>query len=120
MDPTVPISIVAGASLLKAPVQEFLKRISGPAADEIGEWFRDKVREFRSRNAGRAVARAQQILVGLEREAVEIPLRTLLPLLEGASLEDDPRLSEKWASLLAAAADSAPKTAVLPSFPRIL
>jgi hypothetical protein len=120
MDPTVPVAVVTAAHVLKTPVQEFLKRISGPAADEIGDWLGDKVRAFRSKNAQRTVTRAQEILLETGGEAKEIPLRTLLPLLEGASLEDDPQLSEKWAFLLASAANPTDGPTVLPSFPRIL
>jgi Abortive infection alpha len=120
MELTVPVAITSAASLLKAPVQEFLSRISGPAGDEIGEWIRDKVHAFCAENAGRALTHAHAILAARGRDPREIPLRTLVPLLQGASLKNDPSLSEKWASLLAAAADPAVAETILPSFPRFL
>jgi hypothetical protein len=101
MDLVVPTVIATAGSILKGPAQEFLKRVSGPAADELGAWWQDNVRAFRARNAARAVGRAGDILEAAGRQPNEIPLRTLLPLLEGAAKEDDAVLSELWAALLA-------------------
>ncbi len=49
-----------------------------------------------------------------------VPLRTLLPLLEGAALEEDDDLSTKWAALLANAATPNSPLAIYPSFPHAL
>jgi hypothetical protein len=120
MDLSSAALVLAGITALKEPAQDFLKRASGPAADEIGEWMRDKIHVFRMANAVSAVSKAQEKLALKGREPQEVPLRTLLPLLEGASLEDDPFLSDKWAALLASAADASHQRRVLPSFPHIL
>jgi len=49
-----------------------------------------------------------------------VPLRTLLPLLEGAALEEDDDLSTKWAALLANATTPNSPLAIYPSFPHAL
>ena len=119
MDLTVPAAIVTAGGILKAPVEEFLKKISGPFADEVGLWFRDKLREYRARNTARTVSSAQQMLVNARKEVREVPLRTLVPLLDGASIEDNSELGELWAALLANAADADAK-GIPPIFPSIL
>src|SRR5688500_11879093 len=98
-----PITI--GVAVALVPVaQDLLKRVGGPAADAVGEWLRDRVQAYRSRNVLLVAARAEQLLNAKGLQAHEVPLRTLLPLLESAANEDDPELQEKWAALLASAA----------------
>lgn len=104
MNLLVPTAIVIAGGILKAPAEDFLKKLSGPAADELGSWLGDKAREFRARNAARIAARSQNMLAESGAEVHQVPLRTLLPLLEGASIEDSAELSELWAALLANAA----------------
>jgi hypothetical protein len=53
-------------------------------------------------------------------EPKSVPLRVLVPLLEGASLEDDDDLSTKWAALLANAATPEYNVNLIPSFSNIL
>jgi hypothetical protein len=98
-----PVSVAVGAAV-GTQVAEFVKRAAGPLADEIGQLLRDKVREYRSKNAVQAVNEAERQLRETGKPVQEVPPRTLLPILEGASLEDDPLLATKWASLLANAA----------------
>jgi hypothetical protein len=47
-------------------------------------------------------------------------LATLVPLLEAASLQDDPTLAEKWAALLANAADPLSRLDITPVYADIL
>jgi hypothetical protein len=49
-----------------------------------------------------------------------VPLKILHPLIENCSLEKDDSLQEKWAALLANAANPAPPNLVLPAFAEIL
>lgn len=57
---------------------------------------------------------------GITPHAVSV--KVLVPLLDGASLEDEENeeMIDRWAALLAHAAAGAPVEMVLPSFPRIL
>ena len=104
----------AGVSAAKGLVE----RLFGPAADELGAMLSDKARLYRLKNTLRVLAKTQELLSNAKIEGNQVPLRTLLPILDGAAMEDDESLSAKWAGLLASAAASPP--AVHPSFPRIL
>jgi hypothetical protein len=52
--------------------------------------------------------------------AEPVPDKIAIPILDAASLEDDETLQEKWAGLLASAADPASRDIVHPSFPEML
>ena len=56
--------------------------------------------------------------VGREPQPGEPKL--LVPLVQAAALETDESLAEKWAALLANAADSAQRVAVRPAFVEVL
>lgn len=107
----------AATAKLSPPIGRLLERAAGPAADELGEWMRDKVRAFRRRNTEVVTARAEAYLQSVGEEGREVPFATLLPLLEGASLQDNPEMQEYWAALLANAAAG---RALSPMFTRIL
>jgi hypothetical protein len=119
MDPSLSVVIITAGSILKGPVEEFLKRIGGPAGDEIGGWLCDKVRDYRGTNVKQAVVSAQSMLAEAGGEIREVPLRSLLPIMEGASIEDNPELAARWAALLANAADARGQ-AIPPIMPAIL
>jgi hypothetical protein len=79
----------------------------------------DRVRWWRFRQAVKLCLRARQLLDEADLEPHEIRPGVLVPLFEGATLaDDDERLQERWAALLANAA--ATPSAVPPSFPYIL
>ena len=77
--------------------KEFLGKIAGPAAEEVGLLLQDKVRIYRLGNQLKMLAKAQQMLNDAGVSPISVPLRTLLPLLEGAALEEEDDLSTKWA-----------------------
>lgn len=95
----LPKALVQGA-------QAFLNRLLGPAVDETGQLLADKVRYRRFRNQVKIVADAQRLLSDAGLEPTPVPLRTLVPLVERASLEEDPGLQQMWSTLLAKAAAS--------------
>lgn len=106
---------------LSASVSEgILRRILGPAADEVGLILRDKVQDYRKKNLSKMTSRALAIIANSDIEPREIPLRTLIPILERASVEDDEYLSEKWSRLFASASASQFVTDSHPCFPQIL
>ena len=100
--------------------KEFLGKIAGPAAKEVGLLLQDKVRIYRFYNQLKILAKAQKMLNEAGVSPISVPLRTLLPLLEGAALEEEDDLSTKWAALLANAATPNSPLAIYPSFPHIL
>ena len=75
---------------------------------------------YRLRNQIRMLGEAQRILEESRVNPSALPLRILLPLLEGAALEDHENLAAKWAALLASAANPDFKNSVYQSFSEIM
>lgn len=100
------------------PVNDLVKRIAGPLADELGAYLGSIARPYRIVREVKAMQKAQRMLkeAGIAPQA--IPPRLLLPILEGASIEDDEDLHSRWAALLANAGAS--PNSVHPSFIEIL
>ena len=97
----------------------FLSRICLPAAEEYGLKWRDKVAARRQKLAAERLAEAAGLVAASGAEPREVPMRTLVPLLEAASIEDDPELARLWSALLANAAH--PSSPVVPPiFPVLL
>jgi hypothetical protein len=99
------------------PAADLIKRIGGPVADEIGEYLAASVRPYTVVRQVEAVAKAQQMLNDRGLSTHSVPPRLLLPILEGASIEDEEDLHTKWSALLANAASS---DKVHPSYVEIL
>lgn len=95
----LPKGLVQGA-------QAFLDRLLGPTVDETSQLLADKVRYRRFKNQVKIIAGARTVLADAGLEPRSVPLRTLIPLVEKASLEEDPGLQEMWSNLLANAATS--------------
>jgi len=84
----------------------FLRTLLGPATVEAGELLADKIRVRRFRNQVHVLRLAQEMLEGAGLKAQQVNLRTLVPLLERASLEEDPDIQQMWAALLANASQT--------------
>lgn len=99
------LGIGKAASAISQPLQDFLHKLLGPAAEEAGELFADRVRYLRWKNSLHIVEQANKLLEAKGVTPQTIPLKTLVPILEGASLEgDDDNLEGKWVNLIANAA----------------
>ena len=120
MDPISTELTKKGISSAVEAAKEFLLKIAGPAADEIGLLFEDQVRFYRLKNQLRILAKAEEMLKRSGHSPRTVPFRTLLPILEAAASEDDESLATKWAALLANAAADIDNSASLHSYPRIL
>lgn len=114
IDPTTTGLVGTGVLWLTPAAQEFFKKIGAPIGDVAAS-----LTERFARNLDRISADASQQLRDIGREAGEVHPRTLMPLLEAASREDDTRLAKRWAALLANAADVG-SAAISPMFPEIL
>jgi len=114
------IALAKGTRQLVAEARSLLTKLAGPAVEEAGLLLQDKVKLRRFRNQLRILGKAQQMLVESKLQPSPVPLRTLVPLLDGAALEDDPGLSDKWACLLANAGAQTISQATHPAFPRML
>lgn len=117
---SVGIVAAAAAYVGKPAAEEFLKKISGPLASEIGEAVAQPLREWRARRAAAAIAGAKQMLDDCGITPQPISPKLLVPLAEAASLEDEDELTIRWAALLANAAAGSRGAPVHPRFPSVL
>ena len=83
------------------------KFMSGPLEQGIGI-FEDRLRYMRWERQIRLMQRAQDFLrlVGLHAPTRPVPLKLLIPIMQGASLEEDDDLQDRWAALLVNAANA--------------
>jgi hypothetical protein len=100
-------------------VKEFLQKLIGPPIDEIGLLMADNVRLWRFKNQIRIAQKADEYIKSRNLTTKQISLKILAPLLEGASLEEEEELQDKWASLLVNYVDSR-KNLTATIFPYIL
>ena len=113
-------ALVKAAQELDPGVQEFAEQVTGAGRRELGEWIADHVRLRRWRSQLKILQKAKRYADEAGFDPEPVALKTLAPLLEGASLEeeDDDDMSSRWAALLANAAR--PGGDVPPAFPDIL
>jgi Abortive infection alpha len=125
MDPSeivkaAPQIIEAAAPVAAAiPFTGIVKRMLGPAADELAEMWRDRVRLYRYGRQIKCVEKAEKMAEEAGFTPSAVPPKILFPLLEGASLEDNEELHTMWAALLANAS-SKKGSVIRPSFITIL
>lgn len=79
---------------------EVIKKLLGPAADELAEMWKDRIRLYRYEQHIRLVQKAARLAHDAEFTPTAVPLKILLPLMEGASPEEDAALHDMWAALL--------------------
>lgn len=80
----------------------FLSKICLPAAEEVGLLFRDRVSYWRALNLAKVLKKTESKLKG---EFRNISPKLILPIVEGASLEENEELQDLWAKLLSSALD---------------
>src|SRR6266404_9326374 len=88
------------------PFTAIVKRMLGPAADELAEMWRDQVRLYRYERQLTCVEKAERMAQEAGFTPQAVPPKILFPLLEGVSFEEDEDLHSMWAALLANAASS--------------
>lgn len=98
-------------------IRELVRDFLGPPAAEAGQYLADKVRIYRFNAAIRALQSAKKKIAESGLDAHPIDLKRLIPMLEGASLEEDDDLVSRWAGLIASAATLGD---TLPAFADIL
>jgi len=84
-------------------ITDLLKKLAGPAFEELGAILGDSVRVFRVKNLLRTTERTKRILEDAGLHPKPVPSRLLLPILDTCSVEDNDDLQERWAGLLASA-----------------
>jgi hypothetical protein len=95
MDPVSTELAKEGISGAVEAAKEFLFKIAGPAAEEIGLLFQDQIKLYRFKNQLRILTKAEAMLKKSGRTPNAVPFRTLLPILEAAGSEDE----EPWGTL---------------------
>ena len=100
--------------------KEFAGKLINPGLEEGGGIIQDTVKFWRFKNQINILLKAEKFLKdkGIEPKAV-LP-KTLVPLLENGSLDEDDTMQNKWAALLANASATENSEVVKPSFPEIL
>lgn len=86
--------------------EAFMKAIFGASVIEMSELFADKIRFRRLKNQIKIFEQANELIEKNNLQISELGLKTLVPLIEKSSLEDDEFLQEKWSKLLANMATS--------------
>ncbi|WP_058185229.1 Abi-alpha family protein [Terracidiphilus gabretensis] len=109
--------VKAGSAVgMAIPFTAVVKKILGPAADEIAERVRDEIRIYRYGRQLSLLKKAEQMAVDAGFTPKAVSTKLLFSLLEGASLEENEDLHDKWAALLANAANPDAEGSVRPSF----
>jgi hypothetical protein len=106
------------AESIAPEVGRFVGTIAGSPSFEIGELVAGHFRYRRFKQGIKQMQKAQALIEEAGLEAHQIPMRTLVPLIEGGSTEDDDEMGDRWAALLANAAGG--DLDVPPSFPSIM
>src|SRR5580765_6329251 len=84
----IPAIAKAAAPLAAAiPFTGIVKRMLGPAADELAEMWRDKVRIYRYERQMKCVEKAERMAQDAGFTPQAVPAKLLFPLLEGVSME---------------------------------
>jgi hypothetical protein len=102
------------------PFTGIVKRMLGPAADKLAEMWKDQIRLYRYERQLKCVEKAEKMAQDAGFTPKAVPAKILFPLLEGASFEEDERLHDMWAALLANAASSENAHLVRPAFLKIV
>jgi hypothetical protein len=103
-----------------APVQDIVRRVSGPAATEIGLMLGDHFRVWRLKRTVRLMEDVEEVVSDAGLTLKPVAPRLLFPILEAATLEDEKELHQRWVWLLTNAATIDFDTEILPCFPDIL
>lgn len=100
------------ADLVTIATTAVLSQFLGPSAKHFGEMMLERGKQVGSK--------AVSLLAAVGREPQAIEPKVLLPLVQAAALETNETLSNKWAALLANAADPIQRVAVQPGFTEAL
>lgn len=83
----------------------FLQNLINPPIEELGLLVTDNIRFWRFKNQVRILEKSKRIVEKNNITIQKIPLKILVPLLDGASLEEDDELRDNWSALIANSAN---------------
>lgn len=101
--------IIEGLNLPKQildKTEKFMTKLLGPSIKEYGELFADNIRFKRLKNQVKIFNKTREMLDNNGLQPRELNLKTLIPLLEKSSIEENEILQDKWANLIANIATS--------------
>ena len=109
-----------GTDALVKPFGDLMQKLFGGPFEEIGGMWQDSLRVRRQVRQAKLLTKLQSKIAEAKFEPMPIPDKIWMPLIQAALAEDDDTIQDKWASLLANAADPREVVSVLPSFATIL
>ena len=86
-----------------------LSRICLPAAEEIGFYLRDKVKDYRKNNILKITQEAEAILANYSGQTMHAHPRLVAEIMEHGSWSDDDAVQKKWSGLLISSCDDTGK-----------
>ena len=99
---------------------DVLNKLTDPALKNLGGIIGDGIAYWRLLNLVKILKKVEILFKKNNISPQKINLKTLMPLIEYSSLEEDVGLSEKWAALLANAANPETSKNIRPAFVEIL
>lgn len=109
MPPETSTKLDVTSSALEKGIEvarDFVNKLIMPATEEAGLLVKDSVSFWRFKNQVRMLQKAKAYCEKNGIEPGTVSPKLLAPLLDGAGLEDDPVLQDKWAILLSNLVDS--------------
>jgi hypothetical protein len=103
-----------------APFQDLLRQLFGPAATEAGLAWGDSTRLWRVKRLVQCLDDFREFAMKRGLKLKPVAVKILFPLLEGATLEDDDDLHQRWVALLINAASTDYENEIPAYFPDIL
>jgi hypothetical protein len=102
------------------PIKEQVTNVFSPFTKEIGLLIALPAQLWRLKAKVIIAEKAMKFLNDRGVKAQQVPIKFLSPIMDYGCLEDDGEMQDRWAALLASAADPNYKQPILPSFPDIL
>jgi len=102
------------------PVKTALTNVASPFTEEIGKLLALPFKWWNFRASCFIMEKAKKFLDEKGIQSQQVPMKLLAPILEYGSLEDDESMQDRWARLLASAADHGKSGVIPPCFPAIL
>jgi nitroreductase len=109
-----------GAEAVLKPFATLIERLFGGFVDEVGGMWQESLRVRRLARRVRLYEKLKRRIAALGVDPQEIPEKIWMPALQAVSSEDDETLQDKWAGLLATAANPETAGTVLPAFAEVL
>jgi hypothetical protein len=109
-----------GMDVVFSPVRDFFAKLAGIPGEEAGNTIADTLRIYRWKRSLKLLEDVKREAEARRIEPRRVPLKTLLPILEGASLEEDESMHRRWKWLLLNASKPSVANEVPPALPEIL